>query len=81
MPSIIDSFIHRNLISKKDVDRILEAKISNEPLHQLVIRSGLVSEEDYIEVMSQEMALPKLEDLPSSYDPGRFIRISPLFMD
>ena len=63
MANIIDSFIQRNMITRRDVDRVLEAKISNEPLHQLIIRSGLVSEDDYLDFVSQELGLPKLEDL------------------
>ncbi|MGM0760709.1 MAG: GspE/PulE family protein, partial [Thermodesulfobacteriota bacterium] len=81
MPNIIDSFIARNMISRRDVDRVLEAKISNEPLHQLIVRSGLISEDDYLDVLSQELDLPKFEDLPADYDPGAFSRISALFMD
>ncbi len=81
MPNIIDSFIQRNMISRRDLDRILEAKISNEPLHQLIIRSGLISEDDYLDVLSQELGLPKFESMPDNYDPGNFNRISSLFMD
>ncbi len=81
MSNIIDSFIARNMITRRDVDRILEAKISDEPLHQLIIRSGLISEEDYIDVLSDELGLPKFENLPESFDPSPFVRISTLFMD
>lgn len=81
MSNIIESFIQRNMISRRDLDRILEAKISNEPLHQLVIRSGLISEDDYLDVLSQELGLPKFESMPDNYDPGNFSRISTLFME
>ena len=81
MPNIIDSFIARNMITRRDVDRVLEAKISNEPLHQLIIRSGLISEDDYLDVLSQELGLPKFENLPANYDSSIFSRISALFME
>ncbi|MDZ7762729.1 MAG: type II secretion system ATPase GspE [Desulfovermiculus sp.] len=81
MANIIDRFIQRNMITRRDVDRVLEAKISNEPLHQLIIRSGLISEDDYLDVLSQELGFPKFESMPENYDPEAFSRISSLFMD
>ena len=81
MPNIIDRLIQLNMITRRDVDRVLDAKISNEPLHQLIIRSGLISEDDYLDVLSQELGLPKYDSLPTEYDPSVFSRISSLFMD
>ncbi len=81
MTNVIDYFIQRNIVSQKDVERILEAKISKEPLHQLVIRSGLASEDDYLDVLSQEYGYVQLNDLPEDFRAEQFSHISVLFMD
>ncbi len=81
MSNIIELFISRNIITRKDFDKILNVKTDNEPVHQLAIRSGLVSEEDYLKVLQEEFHYHILENFPEDFDPEKFEGLSPLFMD
>jgi general secretion pathway protein E len=81
MPSIVDLMIQNNLISRKDYDRILGAGARDEPFHRLAVRSGLVSEDDYLTLLKDAYGYLLLENPPEDYNPEKFTHISPTFMD
>ncbi len=74
-------FINRNIITRRDFEKILNVKLYNEPVHQLAIRSGLVSEDDYLKVLHEEFNYEILENFPDGFTPEKFEGLSPLFMD
>jgi len=80
MPSIVDLMIQNNLISRKDYDRILGAGSRDEPFHRLAVRSGLVSEDDYLSLLNDAFGYHLLENLPDDYNPEKFAHIYPLVL-
>lgn len=81
MSSIVDLMIQNNLITRKDYDRIVGAGSRDEPFHRLAVRSGLVSEDDYLGLLRDAFEYSLLEHLPEDYNPESFAHISPTFMD
>ncbi len=81
MSSIVDLMIQNNLITRKDYDRVIGAGSRNEPFHRLAVRSGLVSEDDYLSLLRDAFDYHLLENLPDDYSPDKFVHISPTFMD
>jgi type II secretion system protein E len=81
MSSIVDLMIQNNLITRKDFERIVGAGSRDEPFHRLAVRSGLVSEDDYLALLRDSYDYQLLESLPDDYNPEKFMHISPSFME
>jgi len=81
MSSIVDLMIQNNLITRKDFERIVGAGSRDEPFHRLAVRSGLVSEDDYLALLRDSYDYQLLENLPDDYNPEKFTHISPSFME
>ncbi len=81
MSAIGDLMIRNNLISRKDYERVADAGMTDEPFHKLAVRSGLVSEDDYLGLLKDIYGYVILENLPDNYQPDNFKHISPVFMD
>ncbi len=82
MAKVIDLFVAYEMISRKDLDKIVSAGMGNEPSHQLAVRTGLVSEDDYLSLLTQEYGYQLLEQFPEEeITPEEFKGVSPLFMD
>lgn len=81
MASLVDLMIQNNLITRKDYERIIGAGARDEPFHRLAVRSGLVSEDDYLALVKDAYGYHLLEDLPENYDPEMFSHISPAFLE
>ncbi len=81
MPGLADLMVRKNMISRRDYDRIAGAGSYDEPFHRLVVRSGLVSEDDYIALLRDSYGYETVDSIPAEYDPADFKRISSEFMD
>lgn len=81
MPSLVDLMIRQNLITRKDYEKMIGASMPDEPFHRLAVRSGLVSEDDYLGLLQDAFGYGLLENLPEDYSPADFLHISPSFMD
>ena len=81
MASLIDIMVQRNLVARKDLDQIMAAGNLSEPPHRVAVRSGLVSEDDFLAIAAEVLGLEFVSALPRSYDSQEFSRISILFME
>ena len=81
MPSLIDLMAEQGLIARKDLDQIIAAGNFSEPPHKIAIRSGLVSEDDFLTLASKQLGLSITSDLPEDYAPEKFSAISVFFME
>lgn len=81
MPSLVDLMIQKNLITRKDYERLIGASMHDEPFHRLAVRSGLISEDDYLGLLRDAYGYELLENIPEDYNPELFECISVTFMD
>lgn len=81
MPKIVELLVERRLVSRKDVERVLSAHDGSESVHRLLIRSGLISEDDFLQLTASIFGYELLDNFPGDFDPAPFLEISPLFME
>jgi len=81
MPNIIDLMAENGLLHREDLKRVISAGKMTDPLHRIAILTGLVSEEDYLNLVSRELDMPIINYLPEDYEPQRFSGLSPLFLE
>ena len=81
MAGIIELMVERGLLSAVDLKKIKPSGREREALHRLAIRTGLVSEEDFLVLVADELKLGQISELPADYDKAPFIDISPLFLE
>lgn len=81
MSSLIDRMIEANLVLKRDLDRIMAAGEGREAPHLLALRTGLISEEDYIRVLSESTGYPIRESLPENFRSDLFSALTPPFLE
>ena len=81
MAGIIEVMVERGLISATDLKKIKPSGREREALHRLAIRLGLVSEEDFLALVAEELNLRQISELPEDYDVAPFADISPLFLE
>ncbi len=81
MSRVLDIMIEKGILQRDELNRMVTAGQMAEPLHKVAIMTGLVSEEDFLEVASVEMKMPIISELPDNYNPMQFNLISPLFME
>ncbi len=81
MSKLIRHMIDAKLVLKRDLDRILAAGESREPPHLVALRTGLISEDDYVRVLSEVTGYPVCEVLPEGYQGDEFSGISVSFME
>ncbi|NCC60270.1 MAG: type II secretion system protein GspE [Verrucomicrobiae bacterium] len=81
MPSLIDIMVERGLVARKDLEQIMSAGNLAEPPHRVAVRSGLVSEDDFLGIVGEELGLEFVAALPQEYDPGAFGALSVFFME
>ncbi|TVQ97009.1 MAG: type II secretion system protein GspE [Desulfovibrionales bacterium] len=81
MSKIVELLVERKFVSRKDVERVLNAHDGSESFHRLLIRSGLISEDDFLGLTASEFGYSLLESFPKDFDPAPFVELSPLFMD
>ena len=81
MAGIIEVMVERGLISATDLKKIKPSGREREALHRLAIRLGLVSEEDFLALVAEELNLRQISELPEDYDVVPFADISPLFLE
>ena len=81
MAGIVEIMVERGFLSAADLQKIRPVGREREALHRLVIRTGLVSEDDFLELAAAELGLEILSELPAPYDPAPFARLSPLFLE
>jgi len=81
MAGIVEIMVERGLLSAAELQKIRPAGREREALHRLVIRTGLVSEDDFLELAAAELGLQVLDELPAAYDPAPFVHLSPLFLE
>jgi len=73
--------VEKGLVQKDELQQVAAAGQMTEPLHRVAILTGLVSEDDFLGLVSREMDMPLISNLPSGYDPSRFELVSPMFME
>ena len=81
MAGIIEVMVGRGLLSAADLKKIKPSGREREALHRLAIRTGLVSEEDFLALVAEELKLGQISELPTDYDITPFTEISPLFLE
>ena len=81
MAGIIEIMVERGLLSATELKKIKPSGREREALHRLAIRTGLVSEDDFLALAAEELKLGQISELPADYDIGPFIDISPLFLE
>jgi type II secretion system protein E len=81
MTKILDIMMEEGLLKRDEFRRIISAGEGLEPSHRVAIRTGLVSEDDFLNLVSREMGPPIIEALPKDYDPTPFESISTMFME
>ena len=81
MAGIIEVMVERGLISAHELKKIKPSGREREALHRLAIRLGLVSEEDFLALVAEELNLKQISELPEDYDVSPFADISPLFLE
>ncbi|MEG6551300.1 type II secretion system ATPase GspE [Desulfocurvibacter africanus] len=80
MSNIIDAMIDRGMLQRDELRRVVANSRTGEPPYKVAIRTGLVSEDDFLGLVAAELGIPFIKTLPETYDPEAFSRISPLFM-
>ena len=81
MAGIIEVMVERGLLSASELKKIKPSGREREALHRLAIRTGLVSEEDFLALAAEELKLGQISELPADYDIAPFTDISPLFLE
>jgi len=81
MAGIIEVMVERGLISAHELKKIKPSGREREALHRLAIQLGLVSEEDFLALVAEELNLKQVSELPEDYDVSPFADISPLFLE
>ncbi len=81
MHSLVDMMIQKNFITRRDYERVAGASQYGEPFHRLAVRSGLVSEDDYLTLLQDSFGYEFLESIPDDYNPAPFKHISADFLD
>ncbi|MEA3332908.1 MAG: GspE/PulE family protein [Pseudomonadota bacterium] len=81
MAGIIEIMVERGLLSATELKKIKPSGREREALHRLAIRTGLVSEDDFLALAAEELKLGQISELPADYDIAPFIDISPLFLE
>ena len=81
MTGIIEVMVERGLLSAAELKKINPRGREREALHRLAIRTGLVSEEDFLALAAEELKLGQISELPADYDIAPFTDISPLFLE
>ncbi len=81
MAGIIELMVERGLLSAAELKKIKPSGREREALHRLAIRTGLVSEEDFLALVADELKLGQISELPADYDKASFTKISSLFLE
>ena len=81
MAGIIEVMVERGLLSAAELKKINPSGREREALHRLAIRTGLVSEDDFLTLAAEELELGQISELPADYDIAPFTDISPLFLE
>ena len=81
MSNLVNLMIQNNLITRRDYDKMIGASIHNEPFHKLAVRSGLIAEDDYLNLLHNFFGYDLLENIPQDFNPEHFSHVSSAFMD
>lgn len=80
MNNITQIMIDRGLFSAAELKKVMPAAQSGESSHRVAIKTGLVSEDIFLDLVGDELHLSVVSDIPADYDAGMFLNISQLFM-
>ena len=81
MAGIIELMVERGLLSAAELNKIKPRGREHEALHRLAIRTGLVSEDDFLALAGEFLGLELASDLPENFDGSQFAGVSPLFLE
>jgi len=81
MKNIVDVMVRKGVLDKNELSRVCSAQDSFEYPHKVAIRSGLIAEETYLQIVGEEFGYPMLDDLPSDIDLEAFPEVAAGFMD
>ncbi|WP_244148911.1 GspE/PulE family protein [Desulfonatronum thioautotrophicum] len=79
--SLIQRMIDANLVLKRDIDRIMAAGEIREAPHLVAVRTGLVSEDDYIRLLKESLGYAICDGPPEHYDEQVFNGLSVPFLE
>lgn len=80
MINITKTMIEQGLFTAAELKKVMLAAQRGEPDYRVAIRTGLVAEDVFLELVSKELQIPVITDIPENYEPGEFSVISRLFM-
>lgn len=80
MTDITKIMIERGLFTAVDLKKVMPAAHKGEPRYRVAIKTGLVAEEVFLDLVGQQLKLPLISELPVEYDPDPFLTISSMFM-
>ena len=80
MTNITKIMIDRGLFSAAELKKVLPAAQSGEPDYRVAIKTGLVAEDLFLNLVGKELDLPIVAEIPSDYTAETFLGISSLFM-
>lgn len=80
MTKITQVMIDRGLFSATELKKVMPAAQSGEPSYRVAIKTGLVAEDLFLDLVGKELDLPVIAEISSDYDVGIFLDISPSFM-
>lgn len=79
--NIVDIMVQRGMLQRDELRKVLAGARPGEAPHRVAVRTGLVSEDDYLALAAEVLGLPLIKKLPEGYDAQAFAQIPPLFMD
>lgn len=80
MTNITQIMIDRGLFTASELKKVMPAAQSGEPSYRVAIKTGLVAEDLFLDLVGKELDLSIITEIPTDYSPGDFLDISQLFM-
>ena len=80
MTNITKRMMDLGLFTAAELKKVMPAAQEGESGYRVAIKTGLVAEDVFLELVSKELKLAVISDLPPDYDPEIFQSISRLFM-
>ena len=80
MLSLVELMMDKGLISRKDYEKLSSAGMQDEPFHRLALRTGLIAEDDYLDLLEEAYGYQVVHSLPEGFNPEQFGHVSVQFM-
>lgn len=80
MTNITQIMIDRGLFTAAELKKVMPAAQSGEPSYRVAIKTGLVAEDLFLDLVGKELDLSIISEIPADYNSEDFLDISQLFM-